>query len=141
MGVDRNQAAIETGEAVLDDPSVGQIIIVEDDVDLRETLLRALSREGYQVSLAGDGAEGLSMIRTRPYDVAIVDLMLPHMGGIRLLEELRQLGLALPTIIITAYGDRFNYNRALEIGVSEFLVKPVKVVEVYRAVRKLLATG
>jgi DNA-binding response OmpR family regulator len=124
---------------VLDEPSVGCIIVVEDDVDLRETLRRALSREGYQVTGVGSAEEALSLVRKRPFDLAIVDLVLPDMGGMRLLEELRDLGLMPPTVVMTAYGGRVNYHRALELGVSEFLVKPVKLVEVYRAVRTVLA--
>lgn len=117
----------------------GKILIVEDDVDLRETLGRALAREGYQVSFAADGSEGVSLVRKWPYDLAIVDLVMPKMGGIRMLEELRGLGLTVPTIVITAFGDRFLYQRAMELGASEFLVKPVKLVEIYRAVRSVLA--
>jgi len=123
------------------DASSRRIIVVEDDTDLRETLWRALSREGYQVSQAGDGTEALSALRMRPYDLAIIDLVLPRMGGIQILEQLRSLGLAIPAIVITAYGDRFSYNRATELGASEFLVKPVRLVELYRAVRKVLAGG
>ena len=124
----------------MDDGAVSpRILVVEDDTDLRETLWRALSREGYQVSQAGDGTEALSALRMRPYDLAIIDLVLPRMGGIQILEQLRSLGLAIPAIVITAYGDRFSYNRATELGASEFLVKPVRLVELYRAVRKVLA--
>lgn len=123
------------------DASSRRIIVVEDDTDLRETLWRALSREGYQVSQAGDGTEALSALRMRPYDLAIIDLVLPRMGGIQILEQLRSLGLAIPAIVITAYGDRFSYNRATDLGASEFLVKPVKLVELYRAVRRVLAGG
>jgi DNA-binding response OmpR family regulator len=118
-----------------------RILVVEDDADLRETLWRALAREGYQVSQAGDGTEAISALRMRPYDLAIIDLVLPRMGGMQILEQLRSLGLAIPAIVITAYGDRFSYNRAVELGASEFLVKPVKLVELYRAVRKVLAGG
>lgn len=118
-----------------------RILVVEDDTDLRETLWRALSREGYQVSQAGDGTEALSALRMRPYDLAIIDLVLPRMGGIQILEQLRSLGLTIPAIVISAYGDRFSYNRAVELGASEFLVKPVKLVELYRAVRRVLAGG
>ncbi len=117
------------------------LIVVEDDADLRETLGRALVREGYQVSLASDGAEAVCLIRGCPYDAAIVDLVMPRKGGLEMLEELRSLGLTLPTIVITAYGDRFSYNRAMELGASEFLVKPVKLVELYRAVRQVLASA
>ena len=123
------------------DASSRRIIVVEDDTDLRETLWRALSREGYQVSQAGDGTEALSALRMRPYDLAIIDLVLPRMGGMQILEQLRSLGLTIPTIVITAYGDRFSYNRATELGASEFLVKPVRLVELYRAVRQVLASG
>jgi two-component system response regulator TctD len=126
----------------MDDGAVSpRILVVEDDTDLRETLWRALSREGYQVSQAGDGTEALSALRMRPYDLAIIDLVLPRMGGIQILEQLRSLGLAIPAIVITAYGDRFSYNRATELGASEFLVKPVRLVELYRAVRQVLASG
>ena len=126
----------------MDDGAVSpRILVVEDDTDLRETLWRALSREGYQVSQAGDGTEALSALRMRPYDLAIIDLVLPRMGGIQILEQLRTLGLAIPAIVITAYGDRFSYNRATELGASEFLVKPVRLVELYRAVRQVLASG
>jgi DNA-binding response OmpR family regulator len=118
-----------------------RILVVEDDADLRETLWRALSREGYQVSQAGDGTEAISALRMRPYDLAIIDLVLPRMGGMQVLEQLRTLGLAIPAIVITAYGDRFSYNRAVELGASEFLAKPVKLVELYRAVKRVLAGG
>ena len=124
---------------MFDSPAPQVILIVEDDVDLRETLGRALSREGFQVNFAGDGSEAISLIRNRPYDLAIVDLVMPRMGGIKMLEELRVLGLAIPTIVITAFGDRFLQKRSMELGALEFLVKPVKLVEVYRAVRSVLA--
>ncbi len=124
---------------MFDGPSPQLILIVEDDIDLRETLGRALSREGYQVSFAGDGSEAISLVRKWPYDLVILDLVMPKMGGIRMLEELRGVGLTVPTIVITAFGDRFLYKRAMELGASEFLMKPVKLVEVYRAVRSVLA--
>ena len=69
------------------DASSRRIIVVEDDDDLRETLWRALSREGYQVSQAGDGTEALSALRMRPYDLAIIDLVLPRMGGMQILQR------------------------------------------------------
>ena len=132
---------IEAEESALQEASSGRILIVEDDVDLRETLSRALVREGYAVAAAGDGAEALSLITARPYDLVVVDLVLPRLGGMRLLEEVKALGLAMPTIVITAYGDRFSYNRAVELGASEFLEKPLRMVELYRAVRRVLGIG
>ena len=136
---DARNEALEAAAPMASAESVARILIVEDDVDLRETLGRALSHEGYQVGFAGDGSEAISLVRQRPYDLAIVDLVMPRMGGIKMLEELRSLGLTLPTIVITAFGDRFLYQRAMELGASEFLMKPVKLVEVYQAVRSVLA--
>ena len=136
-----SQTLPQVEEMMEGDASSRRIIVVEDNADLRETLGRALVREGYQVNLASDGAEALCLIRERPYDLAIIDLVMPRMDGLTMLQELRGLGLPLPTIVITAYGDRFSYNRATELGASEYLVKPVKLVELYRAVRKVLAGG
>jgi DNA-binding response OmpR family regulator len=136
---DARHEALEEAGPVPSGALSARILIVEDDVDLRETLGRALSREGYQVSFAGDGSEGISVVKQRPYDLVIVDLVMPKMGGIKMLEELRNLGLTIPSIVITAFGDRFLYQRAMELGASEFLLKPVKLVEVYRAVRGVLA--
>ncbi len=136
---DARHEALEEAGAVPSGELSARILIVEDDVDLRETLGRALSREGYQVSFAGDGSEAISVVKQRPYDLVIVDLVMPKMGGIKMLEELRNLGLTVPSIVITAFGDRFLYQRAMELGASEFLLKPVKLVEVYRAVRGVLA--
>ena len=130
---------LEEAEPMPSSDSSARILVVEDDVDLRETLGRALSREGYQVSFAGDGSEAISVVKQRPYDLMILDLVMPKMGGIKMLEELRSLGLTIPSIVITAFGDRFLYQRAMELGASEFLMKPVKLVEVYRAVRSVLA--
>lgn len=136
-----SQTLPQVEEMMEGDASSRRIIVVEDNADLRETLGRALVREGYQVNLASDGAEALCLIRERPYDLAIIDLVMPRMDGLSMLQELRGLGLTVPTIVITAYGDRFSYNRATELGASEFLVKPVKLVELYRAVRRVLAGG
>jgi len=136
---DARHEALEEAGPVPSGELSARILIVEDDVDLRETLGRALSREGYQVSFAGDGSEAISVVKQRPYDLVIVDLVMPKMGGIKMLEELRNLGLTVPSIVITAFGDRFLYQRAMELGASEFLLKPVKLVEVYRAVRGVLA--
>jgi DNA-binding response OmpR family regulator len=115
-----------------------RVIIVEDDVDFCETLRRALSREGYQVHLAVDGPEALSLMRKTSFDLAIIDLVLPGMGGMRILEELQGLGLTIPTIVITAYGDRRSYRRALELGATAFLAKPIMLEEVNRVVRNVL---
>src|SRR3989304_6701274 len=110
------RTAVRMGGAMEDGASPARILIIEDDTDLRETFWRALSREGYQVSQAGDGTEAISAVRMRPYDLAIVDLVLPRMGGVGILEQLRDLGLTVPTIVLIASGNRLTYHRLTQRG-------------------------
>src|SRR3972149_6489485 len=117
------RTAVQMGGAMEDGASPARILIIEDDTDLRETFWRALSREGYQVSQAGDGTEAISAVRMRPYDLAIVDLVLPRMGGIGMLEQLRELSRGPSTSIRPTRYSRISGASAGRRGASEFLVK------------------
>ena len=82
-----------------------RVLVVEDQRHLRAQLERELRRSGYAIDSAADGPRGLALGRTHPYDLAIVDLGLPGLGGIDLIRTLRAEGLRYPVLILTARDD------------------------------------
>ena len=81
----------------------GSILVIDDEEIMREILEALLTREGYVVRLASSGAEGLELAKSVPFDAAIVDVMMPGMDGIAVLDELKKLDEDLPVLMITAF--------------------------------------
>ena len=118
-----------------------RILVVEDEKDFSETLRRTLTREGYGVRIARSGVEALEAIEQERYDLIITDLVMPDMGGLRFVEELRRRGFRLPVIVITGYGDRQSYDQASKLMVSEFLNKPLAMANLIQAIQRALELG
>jgi len=117
-----------------------RVLVVDDEPDFRGTVRRRLEQEGYAVQEAADGAEALRCLAVQTYDLCIVDLSMPGMTGLRLLESLRAGGRAAPpTIMVTAFGDWGSYARALELGAVTFLSKPLPMADLLREVARALA--
>lgn len=113
-----------------------RILVVDDEEDFGETLRRALVKEGYRVGLARSGKEALRALGEERYDLIITDLVMPEMGGLGFLKEIRAKGLSLPVIVITAYGDRWSHHKALSLQAFDFLDKPLTMVDLLRVVQK-----
>ncbi|MDP6581958.1 MAG: sigma-54 dependent transcriptional regulator [Vicinamibacterales bacterium] len=111
------------------------VLIIDDEEIMREILQVLLEREGCQVSLAASGEEGLALARSQPFDVAIVDVMMPGIGGIETLDELRKLDGDLPVILITAFASVENAIAAMKRGAFDYVTKPFKNEEVLVVVR------
>jgi len=133
-GVGSKRAVEEGGSA----GSRKRILVVEDEQDFSETLRRTLTRESYRVRTARSGAEALEALEEERYDLVITDLVMPEMGGLRFIEELRRRGFRFPVIVITGYGNRKSYDQASKLMVSEFLNKPLAMATLIRAVRRAL---
>ena len=106
---------------------------------MREILEALLTREGYEVRLASDAAEGLELARTLPFDAAIVDMMMPGMDGISTLEELKKTDDDLPVLMITAFASVENAITAMKRGAFDYITKPFKNDEVLVVLRNALA--
>ncbi len=118
-----------------------RVLVVDDEADFRSAVRCWLEREGYAVQEAADGAEALKRLQAETYHVAIVDLSMPGMTGLRLLESLRAAGRpAPPTIVVTAFGDWGSYAQALDLGAVTFLSKPLGMADLLREVARALAT-
>ncbi|MEE9152944.1 MAG: response regulator, partial [candidate division NC10 bacterium] len=83
-----------------------RILVVEDDEDMRENLQRILLGAGYEVSLAEDGPQAITMLRAQPCHLVLTDLVMPGMNGLELLKEIRQEDQNLPVVFLSAFGDR-----------------------------------
>ena len=115
-----------------------RILLVEDDQDLQRVLKRALSDAGYVVDTAGDGEEGHFLGDTEPYDAVILDLGLPKMDGVRVLEKWRRDDKKMPVLILTAR-DRWSDKVAgFDAGADDYLAKPFHTEELLARVRALL---
>ncbi|MEL7129858.1 MAG: response regulator transcription factor [Pseudomonadota bacterium] len=120
-----------------------RILVVEDNPDLRRQLADALSQSGYAVDLASDGEDGHFLGDTEPYDAVILDLGLPKMDGVTILERWREDGRDFPVLILTAR-DRWSEKVAgFDAGADDYLTKPFITEELLARLRALLrrATG
>ncbi len=120
-----------------------RILLVEDEAPLRETLAARLKREGYAVDTASDGEEAMFLGKEVPFDVAIIDLGLPKMSGLELIQKLRGLGQKYPILILSARGSWQDKVEGLKTGADDYLVKPFHVEELLARINALMrrATG
>jgi DNA-binding NtrC family response regulator len=101
------------------------ILIVDDEPNVRLTYRTALETEGLDVWEASDGLAALNAMSERPFDLAILDMRMPEVSGLELLERMRQQGIETPVVIVTAYGDVPHAVRAMKLGAIDFLEKPL----------------
>jgi len=111
------------------------ILVVDDEDIMREILEALLTREGYRVRLAASGAEGIDLAKSTPFDAAIVDVMMPGVDGIAVLEELRKIDDDLPVLMITAFASVETAISAMKRGAFDYITKPFKNDEVLVVVR------
>lgn len=122
---------------------MSRILLVEDNRSYAETLKGNLELEGYEVLLAGTGADGLAMARANAPDLIILDLMLPTMNGFTVLQRLRESGRDTPVLVMTALGAEDEKLRGFGLGADDYVVKPTGLLEILARVKALLkrATG
>ena len=113
-------------------------LIVEDEPQLRQQLIDALSDTGFSVDSAGDGEEGLYYGQEYAYDIAIIDLGLPKLNGIELIEQLRENAFCYPILILTARDNWQDKVEGLEAGADDYLVKPFHMEELLARLNALI---
>ena len=114
------------------------ILVVDDDAGLRRALRRVLVSHGFDVELADDGALALSRLRLRPFDLLVLDVMMPGHDGIEVCEQLRARGSDLPVLMLTARDAVRDRVAGLEAGADDYLVKPFANEELVARIRALL---
>lgn len=113
-------------------------LLIEDDPTIAEFVLRGLREAGFAVDHQADGESGLAAALERPYDVAIVDLMLPKRDGLSLIDELRRRGAAVPVLILSARRSVDDRVKGLQAGGDDYLTKPFAFAELLARVQALV---
>jgi len=114
-----------------------KLLIIEDEVTLRETLAYNLTQEGYQVTQSGDGAEALELARADKFDLIVLDIMLPGLDGLSFCRILRK-EQTTPIIMLTARGGEVDRIVGLESGADDYIIKPFSLGEFLARVRAVL---
>src|SRR3979411_793492 len=104
--------------------SKGAILVVDDELEIREGLELLLTTEGYSTSSAETGAAGLTLLEEKPFDLLLLDVSLPDRNGLDLLREIRRRDPHLPVVLITAYGSIDMARAAFKSGAQDYITKP-----------------
>jgi len=117
---------------------VSRILLVEDDPHLAKGLLFNLEREGYEVFLVDNGLSALDQLREKDFDLIILDLMLPKMGGLEVARTIRETNTRFPILMLTAKSSRKDREIGLEAGADDYLTKPFHLPELLLRVKGIL---
>jgi DNA-binding response OmpR family regulator len=112
-----------------------RILVVEDERPIAEFVQRGLEAEGFSVTCAHDGEEGLAMAGTGDYALIILDLLLPRLSGLEVVRAIRERDEALPVIMLTALAETDDVVTGLDLGASDYLTKPFAFAELLARIR------
>lgn len=117
---------------------MSRVLVVDDEVDLADAVAEGLRHEGFDVTIAHDGDEGLALASAERFDVIVLDIMLPKRNGYRVCGDLRESGVSTPILMLTAKRGEFDEAEALDTGADDYLGKPFSFVVLLARVRALL---
>ncbi len=115
-----------------------KILVVEDEKHLAEILKKGLEEKGFTVDLSYDGEEGLYMAETYPYDAILLDIILPEIDGLTILKRLRQKGINLPVVMLTAKGEIEDKISGLDLGADDYVAKPFEFSELLARLKAVI---
>jgi DNA-binding response OmpR family regulator len=118
--------------------TIMRLLIIEDEAPMRTALVETLAAEGYRIRSAADGVAGLELACTEPFDLILLDVMMPGLDGFAVCRELRKRGRGMPVLMLTAKGQVDDRVDGLDSGADDYLVKPFSLRELLARIRALL---
>lgn len=119
-----------------------RILVIEDEIRLAQNIARSLREiAGYAVDIANDGDEGLFMVESNPYDAVLLDLMLPRMNGLELLQRMRRSKQHTPVLVVTARDEKESIVALLNAGADDYLTKPFDLGELLARTKAVIRRG
>jgi DNA-binding response OmpR family regulator len=118
-----------------------RVLVIEDEPSMQTGLRDNLEIDGYTVTVAGDGKEGLDTLLAEPFDLVLLDVMLPSMSGFDILKHVRARGIQVPVIMLTARGEEIDKVLGLELGADDYITKPFSLRELLARVKAVLRRG
>jgi len=116
-----------------------RLLYVDDEPDLREIIENQLFLEGYDVTTASDGLDAIEILRRKSFDVVLLDVRMPRMDGVEVLQAMRNLNIHPRTIMLTGDGDVSVLTRCASLGVSDYLTKPYNFHELMESIDRVMA--
>ena len=117
---------------------MAKILVVEDEPHMQVGFKDNLEFESFEVKIAGDGEEGLNLITHEPFDLILLDVMMPKMSGIDVCKKVREAGINTPIIFLTAKGEEIDKVLGLELGADDYITKPFSVRELSARIKAIL---
>ena len=114
-----------------------RILLIEDEPQIARFIQLELNHEGYEVTVANDGRDGLEVFKAHPFDLVLLDIMLPSLNGIEVLRRIRQLS-SVPIIMLTARDSVMDKVNGLDNGADDYITKPFAIEELLARLRNLL---
>jgi DNA-binding response OmpR family regulator len=118
-----------------------RLLVIEDNPKMAGFIAEGLTEQGYAVDVAGTGAEGELLAATEPYDIILLDIMLPDHDGVQICRNLRRRGIRTPVLLLTALSTTADKVTGLDAGADDYLTKPFEFDELVARVRALLRRG
>lgn len=119
-------------------PDKIQILVAEDDEQVRESLVSHLSEIGYNISSAASGNEAIPLLYGKEFNVVVLDLKMPYIDGFEVLKLIKSSFLKTKVIILTAYGDLKNITRCKELGADEVIEKPYGLTDLFDTIEEVM---
>jgi len=117
------------------------ILVVDDELSMREFLKILLEKEGYEVTTASEASSAIDFIQNKDFDLVLSDIKMPGMGGLSLLEKIKDIDNSIPVIMITAYASPENAVFAMKSGAFDYITKPFKVDEIIKIIKSAISAA
>ncbi|WP_427896158.1 response regulator transcription factor [Kribbella sp. GL6] len=118
-----------------------RVLIVEDEVPLAETVRHGLTEDGFVVEVVHNGEDAVWAATENPYDVIVLDIMLPKLNGYKVLEQIRERGVWAPVLMLTAKDGDYDQTDAFDLGADDYLTKPFSFIVLVARLRALIRRG